>query len=121
MSLASGTQVTTTGVAFSRWKEKACCRFLRDKSERATTQSSGNTKAIELCAPGGGNWFRDADQWELYDMEADRTELNSLARSQPDRVAELRASWNHWASRVGAVPPDEWQRMRSRASGKRSQ
>jgi arylsulfatase A-like enzyme len=42
--------------------------------------------------------------WELYDMEADRTELADLAAAQPDRVKEMAALWMAWAERAKAVP-----------------
>jgi arylsulfatase len=29
--------------------------------------------------------------WELYDMEADRTEMNNLAAKMPEKVKDLRA------------------------------
>ena len=44
------------------------------------------------------------DAWELYDMDADRTETNDLAGQYPDRVQEMAAKWQDWANRVGAVP-----------------
>ena len=41
--------------------------------------------------------------WELYDLEADRSELNDLANSNPDRVEALRTEWKIWAEHVGAA------------------
>lgn len=71
-----------------------------------------------------GKWklvSRDAERWELYDMEADRTELKDLAGSHPRRAQEMLDSWNHWASRVGAVMPEEFRQMRSRTTGRNNQ
>jgi arylsulfatase A-like enzyme len=45
-----------------------------------------------------------AGAWELYDMEADRTELNDLAAEQPDRVATMAGQWEAWAKRAGVLP-----------------
>ncbi|AXC50585.1 arylsulfatase [Paracoccus suum] len=42
--------------------------------------------------------------WELYDMEADRTEMHDLAATHPDMVAEMRASYDAWAERCGVIP-----------------
>ena len=42
--------------------------------------------------------------WELYDMERDRTEMNNLAESNPDKVSQLAAKWQAWADRVGVQP-----------------
>ncbi|MBN1673818.1 MAG: arylsulfatase [Kiritimatiellae bacterium] len=50
--------------------------------------------------------------WELYDMEADRTELNNLVTAQPERVKELDALYGQWAARVGVVPIDTLKEKR---------
>ncbi len=52
--------------------------------------------------------------WELYDLEADRTELNDLAASQPDRVRELAGMWDAWARKAGAMLPDQLPRRRKK-------
>jgi len=41
------------------------------------------------------------DWWELYDMEADRTEMHDLAAQYPERVKEMAALYGIWAKRVG--------------------
>src|SRR5207244_3105614 len=43
-------------------------------------------------------------KWELYDMEADRTEMQDLASSQPSKVEELQAKWEAWAQRAHVIP-----------------
>ena len=43
-------------------------------------------------------------KWELYDMEADRTELNDLAKKMPDKLNSMVAAWQLWADRVGVQP-----------------
>ncbi len=47
------------------------------------------------------------EEWELYDLEADRTEINNLADQHPEKVQEMAALWQAWAKRVGAVPMPE--------------
>ncbi len=47
-------------------------------------------------SPGGA--------WELYDMEADRTETHNLAAEQPTRVKELAAKWEAWGKRANVLP-----------------
>ena len=42
--------------------------------------------------------------WELYDMEADRTELHDLAAEHPDRVRDMTAAWEAWAKRANVLP-----------------
>lgn len=45
--------------------------------------------------------------WELYDMEADRTEMHDLAGQHPQRVAEMSAQYDVWADRCGVIPRDK--------------
>ncbi|HUV71269.1 MAG TPA: arylsulfatase [Terracidiphilus sp.] len=42
--------------------------------------------------------------WQLYDMEADRTELHDLADQYPDRVGQMATAYKKWASMVGVEP-----------------
>jgi arylsulfatase len=42
--------------------------------------------------------------WELYDMEADRTELTDLAEREPERLAAMAENWTEWAKRTRALP-----------------
>jgi arylsulfatase len=43
------------------------------------------------------------DDWQLYDMEADRTELNNLAEKHPEIVKRMAAAWHAWAKRCYVV------------------
>jgi arylsulfatase len=47
-------------------------------------------------SPGGN--------WELYDMDKDRTEMHDLAADQPARVKEMSTRWETWAKRAGVLP-----------------
>jgi arylsulfatase len=38
-------------------------------------------------------------KWELYDMQADRTELNDLAEAMPEKLNELSALYDAWSKR----------------------
>jgi arylsulfatase len=59
-----------------------------------------------------GRWklvgFFDAP-WELYDLEADPTELRNVAAAHADIVTRLSAAYATWAERVGARPWQEAQ------------
>jgi arylsulfatase A-like enzyme len=50
--------------------------------------------------------------WELYDIKADRTELNDLAAEHPEVVAELSGLYEAWASRCNVMPWAELQEKR---------
>lgn len=43
-------------------------------------------------------------EWELYNLNLDRTELNNLAAVHPSQATELASLWQAWADRVGVVP-----------------
>jgi len=43
-------------------------------------------------------------KWELYDLEADRTETNDLSGKYPNRVRDMAALWRLWAERAKVVP-----------------
>ena len=40
------------------------------------------------------------EPWELYDMEADRTEQNNLISQQSEIATRLETAWNEWAERA---------------------
>lgn len=42
--------------------------------------------------------------WELFDMEADRTEQHDLASAQPDRVRAMAAQWEAYARNSQVIP-----------------
>lgn len=41
---------------------------------------------------------KNHDNWELYDMETDRTEMHNLAELMPDKVSEMKQMWQNWAN-----------------------
>lgn len=44
------------------------------------------------------------DPWELFDMEADRTEMHNLAGAKPELVAQLSAKYDAWAKKSFVDP-----------------
>ena len=51
-----------------------------------------------------GRWklvARHGEQWELYDLSADRTETNDLSRELPERVLRMVRMYAAWAKRCG--------------------
>ena len=47
-------------------------------------------------------------EWELYNIDADRTELNDLSSAQPERVKAMAAKWDSWAKRAMVAPWQSW-------------
>jgi arylsulfatase len=55
--------------------------------------------------------------WELYDVIADRTELNDLSQDYPDVVDELSALYDKWASRCSVMEWSELLELRRQQAG----
>ncbi|HXI71505.1 MAG TPA: arylsulfatase [Verrucomicrobiae bacterium] len=53
---------------------------------------------------------QQGQDWELYDVEADRTEQKNLAAAHPEKVRELAGLYDAWARRCNVVPHDELPR-----------
>lgn len=47
------------------------------------------------------------ENWELYDVKEDRTEIDNLAHKYPEKVSEMSTKWMAWAKRVLVVPKPE--------------
>lgn len=88
----------------------------------------GETRAApeELCWEWSGNcavrrgkwklvWDTAAKPvaWELYDLEADRTELNNAAAAKPELVKELSDAYTKWAKATGRKLPGEAKKKKS--------
>jgi arylsulfatase len=70
----------------------------------------GNRAVLE------GKWklvSRYPGKWELYDVEADRTEMNDLASVMPAKAAQLSRDYDIWAQRCGVAP---WEEVRPRGA-----
>ncbi len=48
------------------------------------------------------------EPWELFDMEADRTEMNNLAASHPEKLNEMIKLWTTWARRHQVAFPQRF-------------
>jgi arylsulfatase len=54
-----------------------------------------------------GQWklvLKHRGPWELYNMEADRTERRNLIEDEPEVAKELIANWESWAARSDVDP-----------------
>jgi arylsulfatase A-like enzyme len=58
-----------------------------------------------------GKWklvSKHPGNWELYDIDADRCELNDVAAREPERASQMAGLWQKWAGRVGA---EDWTKV----------
>ena len=62
-----------------------------------------------------GKWklvAKNGRPWELFDMEADRTEMHDLAAQHRDRAEELADLWEAYAQRARVYPLTPWRKPR---------
>ena len=70
----------------------------------------------KLVSEYPGTWkffypYKKKGAWELYDLEADPTELNDLSRAEPEKVEELEKLYEQWAKDSLVVP---WDQLKNR-------
>ena len=58
---------------------------------------------IHAATPAGWGHF-DADRWELFNIEADRSQCHDLAGEHPDKLEELKALWFSEAAKYNGLP-----------------
>ena len=47
-------------------------------------------------------WKKDSEyNWELYDMDKDRSEMNNLIKEMPEKANEMKELWKNWAKKIG--------------------
>lgn len=50
-------------------------------------------------------WRKDSEyNWELYDLEADRSETINLIEKMPEKASEMIILWEDWAEKAGVLP-----------------
>jgi arylsulfatase len=80
--------------------------FFEHEGNRAVRQ--GKWKGVSKAYPEAGKFRKmneiPLDQWELFDMETDRTEMNNLAGQYPDKVKKMATQWQDWAERTNTIP-----------------
>ncbi len=73
---------------------------------------------IGNAAVRDGRWklVREFDSdWELYDIDTDRSEQHDLSPLQPDRVTEMVSAWQGWADGIGVLPREQVLAAQARA------
>ncbi len=66
-------------------------------------------------------WEPDiTDNWELYDMEKDRTEMHDLSAEMREKTQEMIVLYDDWARKNNVLPWEEVNRIREKLKVKRS-
>lgn len=63
-----------------------------------------------------GSWktfypYPEQGEWELYNMDNDRTELNNLAKKHPEILAKLVKEYQQWSKRLGVI---DWKTLQKK-------
>ncbi|OBA71652.1 arylsulfatase [Mycobacterium sp. 1554424.7] len=58
---------------------------------------------VHAASPSGWSQF-DADRWELFHIEEDRSQCHDLAAEQPEKLEELKALWFSEAAKYNGLP-----------------
>ncbi|MCV7211303.1 arylsulfatase [Mycolicibacterium canariasense] len=58
---------------------------------------------VHAASPAGWSHF-DADRWELFHIESDRSQCRDLAAQHPDKLEELKALWFAEAAKYNGLP-----------------
>ncbi|MCH8859467.1 MAG: sulfatase-like hydrolase/transferase, partial [Proteobacteria bacterium] len=69
-----------------------------------------------------GKWklvSKDRGPWELYDIEADRTELNDLSKQHVARTEQMRQAWQTWAKQAGGKAGAKGKKKKKKTKTKR--
>lgn len=64
-------------------------------------------KAMELHAPTSGKGGYSDEEWELYNIDEDRSESNNLASQYPEKLQELIDEWYKQAAINNVLPLDD--------------
>jgi len=107
------TCVDVSGAEYPTQREGRKIAPMEGKSLRPTfTGKSLDERAIFWEHEGNravrkGKWklvSKHPGGWELYDIDADRTEMHDLASQHPEKVQEFEALYKSWADRCGVQP-----------------
>ena len=80
---------------------------------------------VRAASPAGWSHF-DSDRWELFHLEADRSQCHDLAAEHPDKLEELKTIWFSEAAKYHGLPLadlnllEALNRSRPRLSGART-
>ena len=58
-------------------------------------------------------------EWELYNIDQDRSEMHNLATAEPDRVKKMAAQWQAWAERADILPLTPYYNRKKKRTNKK--
>ncbi len=79
---------------------------------------SGDHHAVRM-----GKWklvAKNRGPWELYDIEADRSELNDLSKRHVARTEQMRQAWQTWAKQAGVKTGPKGKKKKKKTKTKRN-
>jgi len=115
------TLLDITGTEYPETLDGAKLRHLRGRSLLPVLQGKRREPHPEIFFEFGrykalraGKWKVSWEKgpWELYDVEADRTELNNLADKFPDKAKELAARHAAWLKDLGGAKQKKGRKSR---------
>lgn len=71
-----------------------------------------------------GRWklvAKEHKPWELYDIDADRSELNNLAAKEPERVKTMAAQWDEYAEKSDVLPLGAWNNKKEAKANQKTE
>ena len=113
------TCVDLSGAVYPRYAAGQRIRPLEGTSLRPALETGRLSRSAPLFwehegnrAVRDGRWklvAKENQRWELYDIDADRSEQHDLAAREPERVLALSARWDEWAARANVLPLGGWR------------
>jgi arylsulfatase len=70
---------------------------------RAIWHQGWFANTVHAASPAGWSHF-DADRWELFHIESDRSQCHDLAAEHPERLEELKTLWSREAAKYNGLP-----------------
>lgn len=54
------------------------------------------------------------DNWELYNLSKDRTEIKNIISELPDKADQMVTMYNNWAKNIGVIPWEDLEKIRNK-------
>ena len=92
--------------AFTNLPIKRNAIFWEHEMNRAVRMDKWKLVSASKLKDGGyGHWkYYQTGQWELYNLEKDRSELMDLSGQYPEIVKEMSTLWEEWAHQAQVLP-----------------